>query len=160
MGHYNMHSDQELIFLLKEGDHIAFTEIYNRYKRLLYTHAYQRLRNEQEVDDIIHELLTTLWIKREKLVFKTNLAGYLYTAIRNRILDYISHKQIESKYITSFQDFIDRVENFTDFLLRENQLKLLIDKEISALPPKMRIVFELSRKKGYSHKKIAEELGD
>ncbi|MES2107969.1 MAG: hypothetical protein V4577_04445, partial [Bacteroidota bacterium] len=47
-------SDNELLTLLREGDHAAFTAIYHRYKRLLYKHAYQRLRNEAEADDIIH----------------------------------------------------------------------------------------------------------
>ncbi len=152
-------SDTELIALLATGDQYAYTEIYNRYKRLLYTHAYQRLRNEQGVDDIIHDLFTTLWAKRETIDLKTNLAGYLYTSVRNRILDYISHKQIESAYITSFQRFLDEPVSLTDYLLRENQLKALIDKEIAKLPEKMREVFELSRKGGYSHREIAEMLG-
>ncbi len=156
---YGQLTDGELTVLLKTGDHAAFTEIYQRYKRLLYTHAYQRLRNEQEADDLIHELFTSLWEKKGILEFKTNLAGYLYTAVRNRILDYISHKQVESDYIASFQGFLDRGENFTDFLLREKQMNALIDKEIARLPLKMREVFELSRREGYSHKQIAEKLG-
>lgn len=159
MRDYNNFTDQELIILLKNGNHSAYTEIYHRYKQLLYTHAYQRLRNEQEVDDIIHELFTALWIKRETLVFKTNLAGYLYTAVRNRILDYIAHQKVQSNYISSFATFIKQSENITDFLLREKQLKVLIDKEIAALPTKMREVFELSRKENLSHEEISIRLG-
>ena len=159
MRDYNNFTDQELFILLKNGNHSAYTEIYHRYKQLLYTHAYQRLRNEQEVDDIIHELFTALWIKRETLVFKTNLAGYLYTAVRNRILDYIAHQKVQSNYISSFATFIKQSENITDFLLREKQLKVLIDKEIAALPTKMREVFELSRKENLSHEEISIRLG-
>jgi len=159
MTDYCNFTDQELTVLLKNGNHSAFTEIYHRYKRLLYTHAYQRLRNEQEVDDIIHELFTALWIKRDSLILKTNLAGYLYTAVRNRILDYVAHQKIESDYITSFGKFLKLSENFTDFLLREKQLSALIDKEIAALPPKMREVFEMSRKENLSHDEIATKLG-
>jgi len=155
---YSKLTDAELTDLMRSGHHAAFTEIYHRYKKLLYHHAYQRLRNEEEVDDIIHELFTTLWIKRETLVLKTNLIGYLYTATRNRILDFVSHQKVESEYIASFQGFIDRTENFTDFLLREKQLRALIDKEIALLPAKMREVFEMSRKEGLSHKEISEKL--
>ncbi|MNL67317.1 RNA polymerase sigma factor [compost metagenome] len=35
----------------------------------------------------------------------------------------------------------------------------MIEKEIAALPQKMREVFELSRKQNLSHKEIAEQLG-
>lgn len=159
MTDYHNFTDQELAVLLKNGDHSAFTEIYHRYKRLLYTHAYQRLRNEQEVDDIIHELFATLWLKRDHIHFNTNLAGYLYTAVRNRILDYVAHQKIESTYISSFSAFVNQSENFTDFLLREKQLTALIDKEIAALPSKMRAVFELSRKENLSHEEISKRLG-
>lgn len=152
-------SDNELIALLQADDGYAYTEIYNRYKRLLYTHAYQRLRNEQEVDDIIHDLFAVLWAKRNSIEFKANLAGYLYTSVRNRILDYISHKQVESAYISSFQKFLDEPVSFADYLLRENQLKELVDKEIALLPEKMREIFQFSRKDGYSHREIAEMLG-
>lgn len=159
MTDYQSFTDQELTALLKNGDHSAFTEIYHRYKRLLYTHAYQRLRDEAEVDDIIHELFATLWLKRDSIQFNTNLSGYLYTAVRNRILDYVAHQKVAATYRSSFAGFLNQSENFTDFLLREKQLSALIDKEIAALPIKMRAVFELSRRENLSHEEIATRLG-
>ena len=43
----------------------------------------------------------------------------------------------------------------TDHLIREKQLKAYIEKEIQALPPKMRAIFEMSRKEHLSYKEIA-----
>lgn len=151
-------ADHDLIAFLKEGDKAAFTEIYNRYKGVLYIHAYNKLRNQQEADDVVHELFAVLWTKREELVLKTHLSGYLYQSVRNRILDLISRKEVESAYLVSLQHFIDKSEAITDHLVRENDLAALIEKEISALPAKMRAVFELSRKANLSHKEIATKL--
>ena len=155
---YTTLTDHELVAFLKDGDKTAFTEIYNRYKGLLYIHAYNRLRNQQEADDVVHELFASLWTKREDLFLKTHLSGYLYQAIRNRIIDVISHKKVASAYMISLQHFIDHSEAVTDHLVRENELSALIEKEISALPAKMREVFELSRKANLSHKEIAGKL--
>ncbi|RQO74899.1 RNA polymerase subunit sigma-70 [Pedobacter sp. KBW06] len=155
---YTTLTDHDLVTFLKDGDKTAFTEIYNRYKGLLYIHAYNRLRNQEEADDVVHELFTSLWTKREELFLKTNLSGYLYQAIRNRIIDVISHKKVASAYMVSLQHFIDHSEAVTDHLVRENELSALIEKEISALPAKMREVFELSRKANLSHKEIAGKL--
>jgi RNA polymerase sigma-70 factor (ECF subfamily) len=44
-------------------------------------------------------------------------------------------------------------------LVREKQLAAIIEREIAALPPKMREVFVLSRKEYLTHKEIAELLG-
>ncbi len=46
----------------------------------------------------------------------------------------------------------------TGHRVRENDLKAYIEKEIQALPPKMKQIFELSRKAHLSHKEIAEKL--
>ncbi|WP_317042792.1 RNA polymerase sigma-70 factor [Pedobacter caeni] len=148
----------ELTVLLKEGDAAAYTIIYNRYFNELYVHAYSRLRDKEEAQDVVHELFATLWNKRAELIFKSSLPAYLYTAVRNKILDVIAHQQVESRYVSSLQHFLQEGYCVTDHQVRERQLAALIDKGISDLPPKMREIFELSRKQAMSHKEIAEQL--
>lgn len=158
MLNYKTISDNELAELLRSGDRAAFTEIYNRYKWLLHTHAYKWMQDREEAKDIIHELFAALWTKRESLSFPDNLSAYLYTAVRNRIFNVISHQKVASQYLNSLQAFIDEEQAAADHLVREKQMTLLIEKEIAALPAKMRAVFELSRKEQLSHKEIAEQL--
>lgn len=158
MTDYSKLTDLELAALLNESDELAYTEIYNRYKGVLYLHAYSRLKNVEEVNDMIQELFAKLWDKRKTLVLKTNLSNYLYTAVRNRVIDFITHKKIESDYISGFQQFINQGEAATDHMLREKELSRIIEDEIQSLPSKMRQVFELSRKKNHSHREIAYEL--
>ncbi|PTS96411.1 RNA polymerase subunit sigma-70 [Pedobacter sp. HMWF019] len=144
--------------MLKSADKAAFTELFNRYNRLLYGHAYRRLKDKEEAQDIVQEVFSSLWAKKEILAFNTNFGGYLYTAIRHKILNLLAHRQIESDYVDSLQNFLDTGSVLTDHLIREKQLKALIEKEIAALPPRMRLVFEMSRNQHLSHKAIAEEL--
>lgn len=96
-------SDAELTELLRCNDKVAFTVIYQKYFDKLYLHAYQKLGDKQESQDVVHELFAQLWHKREDISINSNLMGYLYTGVRNRILDIITHKQVESKYINSLQ---------------------------------------------------------
>lgn len=159
MTDYKLLTDHELFSLLKLDDRAAFAEIYNRYKGPLYIHAFNKLRDKEEVRDVLQQLFSVLWIKREEISLKTNLAGYLYAAIRNRIFKVIAHKNVESTYIASIQQSVNYEEAITDYTVRENEFRKLIDKEIALLPPKMREIFELSRKEYLSHKEIAEKLG-
>jgi RNA polymerase sigma-70 factor (family 1) len=159
MAAYSVYTDQELTGLLKQGDHGAYTEIFMRYNRLLYGHAYKRIRNKEEAQDIVQEVFTVLWTRREGINISINLTGYLYTAIRNKIYNLFSHKQIESEYIVSLQQYLNEEYAVTDYLIREKQLQEIIENEMAALPPRMREVFELSRKKYLSHKEIAEKMG-
>ena len=157
MSAYDRLTDQELTTLLKQGDNQAFTAIYHRYKAVLYLHAYKRLQSKEDVNDLIHELFTALWQKRDELQIG-QLSAYLYTAVRNRVLDCIARKQTESNYIQAFQKFIDEGEAVADHRIREQQLAAAIEQEIANLPTKMREVFELSRKAHLSHREIAERL--
>lgn len=159
MENYKRLTDQELFSLLKLDDRMAFAEIYNRYKGPLYIHAFNKLRDKEEVRDILQQLFSVLWMKRNDIVLSSNLSGYLYSAIRNRIFKVIAHKSVESNYISSIQQSIASSEAITDYMVRENQLKQIIDREIELLPSKMKEVFLLSRRMHLSHKEIAEQLG-
>lgn len=158
MGFHHTHSDLELMILISEDEDLAFAEIYQRYKGVLFLHAYRILGNEEEAKDILQELFTMLWTKRKSIVLNTSLSSYLYSAVRNRIFDLIAHKKVEEKYISSLAWFMEEGECLTDQLVRERELSELIEKEITLLPPKMREVFMLSRKQNLSHKEISDVL--
>lgn len=156
---YSELSDIELVSRIRKGEEASFAEVYNRFYGVLYIHAYKRLQNEEEARDVMQELFTALWVKRETLFIAANLSGYLYSAVRNRILDMISHRKVEEKYIDSLQHYIDHDFTYADHLVRERDLARLIEQEIVNLPPKMRETFELSRKSNLSHREIAMIMG-
>ncbi len=144
--------------LLRLGNRAAYTEIYKRYTGILYSHAYAKLQDREEARDAIQELFTVLWVKRQEIAIDTNLAGYLYSAVRNRVLNTISHKRVASIYVSQQEINSNEFVSATDHLVREKELASLIEKEISCLPLKMREVFELSRKNNLSRKEIASQL--
>lgn len=159
MDKYGKFSELELIELLKRDDQSAFTEIYSRYKAPLFIHAYNLLNDEDEAKDILQQVFLNLWVRREQIDNRANFASYLYTAVKNRFLTQVAHQAVESKYLDSLVDFANQGECLTDHSLREKQLWAIIDKELASLPVRMRLVFEMSRKKQMSHKEIAGELG-
>lgn len=158
MDNYRDYSDQELFHLLQDDDRGAFAEIYNRYKGPLFIHAFHRLRDREECKDLIQQLFAVLWDNRNSIILNGHLSGYLYTAVRNRVFKIIARQNVASNYIDAIAQIADAGTCITDHRVRENQLMQIIEKEIAGLPPKMREVFELSRKNYWSHKEIAEQL--
>ncbi|MBD1362680.1 RNA polymerase sigma-70 factor [Mucilaginibacter sp. ZT4R22] len=159
MADYGTYSDADLTELLRSGDRYAFTEIYNRYKLVLHNHAWNKTRNTEETQDAIQEVFSTLWTKREVIQIGNNLSGYLYTSVRNHILNLFAKKQVREKYIHSIQQYSLQKTAITDHRVRESMLRDAIEREIAELPPRMREVFELSRKQHLSHKEIAAIMG-
>jgi RNA polymerase sigma-70 factor (family 1) len=158
MADYRSYTDHELADLLKSGDQAAYEEIYNRYERLLFVHAYKRLHNKEDARDIIQDLFIALWTRRGDFILTSSLRAYLFTSVRNRIFDLIARRQLQSDYVISLQEYINIGHYTADYRARHNQLLAIIEKEIAQLPPKMREVFELSRNEQLSHREIAGQL--
>ncbi|MDR6784106.1 RNA polymerase sigma-70 factor (family 1) [Pedobacter africanus] len=150
--------DFELMTLLKADQELAFAEIFRRFDSLLYIYAYKKLQNTEEAKDVVQEVFVQLWNARKDFVLKTTLPGYLYKSVLNKILNIIARKQSETKYIASLQHAINSDMVSADFLIREKDITALIEKEIAALPPKMREVFELRKNQYLSNKEIALQL--
>lgn len=158
MINYSRQTDQQLMTLLKAGDHNAYAQLYDRYFQLLFVYAYKRLKDEAEAKDVVQDFFTVLWVKRDSLNFNSAISAYCFTSINNRIIDLFLHRKVANKYMDSISFPTEQEEAKTDHLVREKQLMAYIEKEIQALPAKMRKIFELSRKSNYTYKEIAGEL--
>ncbi|KIO78350.1 RNA polymerase sigma 70 [Pedobacter lusitanus] len=158
MARYCEYSDNELVDLLKSGDRLSFTEIYNRYWSLMYAQVYKMLRDEEETKDVIQEIFSNLWIKAGDIKSSHNLGGLLYAAARNKVLNILEKSRVRSDYAKSIAAFVTYTDPETLDKLDEKRLILIIEQEIQRLPPKMREIFELSRKDDLSHKEIAKRL--
>ena len=155
---YSKLPDTELTTLLKEGDQDAFTEIYNRYWKLIYAHVYKMLRDEDDAKDIVQEVFGNLWLKAATIKTNANVSGLLYIAARNKVFDLIGKNKVRTDYIGEIASFIsDPVNNQVD-TIDEKRIIEILEREIQKLPPKMREIFELSRKDNLSHKEIASKL--
>lgn len=155
---YQSYDDHQLLQLLKAGDTSALEEIYKRYQALLFSHAYKRLDNKEEARDLVQDLFLYLWTHRNDLNITSNFSAYLYASVRNRILNIYRNKSVRNKHIQSLQGFIEKGQSITEEEIRHKELVKLVEKEVAQLPPKMRLVFELSRNLQLSHQQIADEL--
>jgi RNA polymerase sigma-70 factor (ECF subfamily) len=158
MSVYNKYDDHTLITLLKEDNQLAYTEIFERYSRLLVNHAYKILGNPDEANDIVQEIFLNIWNKRYELTITGSLSSYLYKATKNRILNHIAHEKVVSRYADSISDFIESDYILADSKIREQELEAIIAKEIALLPEKMREVFLLRKVEELSYDEIALQL--
>lgn len=151
-------SDQQLLQLLAAGSQASYTVIYTRYSEILFRHAYNMLEDRAEAEDVIQEVFLMLWTKRAGAAGAKSLAAYLYTSVRNRILNHLTHQKVVDKYLDSMRTYMEAGAYTADEVLREKELAAVIEREIEAMPPKMREIFLMSREQELSHKSIGELL--
>lgn len=156
---YQQYSDSDLVGLLMEDDHLAYMEIYNRHARILYVKGCKKLDDRDDVKDLLQDVFAALWKNRHSLTLSTPVAGYLHATLRYMIIKRIVYKKVQVTYLESLKSATPVKNETADNLARENELKRLIESEITSLPEKMQEVFRMSRERHLSHREIALQLG-
>jgi RNA polymerase sigma factor (sigma-70 family) len=152
---YQNLSDNELVGLLSLSDHQAYEEIYDRYWKRLYIYAAKISDNNTQAKDVVQDIFTDIFTKMSEINIPS-LANYLHKAVRFGVYDLEKRDQTRRDYLALFKNYIEEGQCTTDDIVREKELRQEIDREISRLPKKMRVIFEMSRKQYLTHLQIAE----
>jgi len=143
---------------LKKGDKLIFEEIYREYYIPLCYYCLRYTENFEDSEEIVQELFLKLWEKHEELEINSSLNAYLYRAIQNYALNFLSKEKTKDKYIVlNDKQPYDTFENGL-VKLEEEELRKILKLAILKLPEKRRRIFELSRFDGYKYRKIANQL--
>jgi RNA polymerase sigma factor (sigma-70 family) len=156
-GAFRSYSDTELTFHLKEGEKVAFDEIYERYWKKLYNDTYKRLRRVEQVEEIVQDVFTDLWAKRTTKNIE-NLYGYLLTAVRYQV--FMLYKKGKTSPI--FEEPLEHLAFDTlqaDSLLNVKELKGCIALWLSMQPEKRGEIFRLKYMEDLTTREISEMLG-
>jgi RNA polymerase sigma-70 factor (family 1) len=159
MADYGKYSDQQLCALLKQRDHAAFTEIYNRYWQPMFIYALKRLGDQDQAADVIQDLFTQLWNRAQELQIDTALKSYLFTSVRNQTLNLLARDKRAEDYSQKLALAFQEGLNTTDQELSFREFSRLLDIEVQNLPPRMLAVYVKNKEQGLSHKTIARDLG-
>lgn len=153
---FHIDDDLKLFALLKQGDQGSFEKIYKRYWLELYNAAYKRLPEKEKCQDIIQNVFTDLWLRRESLEIN-NPTAYLHTAVRFQVLKAISRTP-KSDFVNEFfeRELISPLQS--DDVVLEKETKRLIELYLNTLPRKRRNIFIMHFYDGLSTAKIAIEL--
>jgi RNA polymerase sigma-70 factor (ECF subfamily) len=150
-------TDEILLRLLKANDERAFKEIYSRYWKPVFASAYHRLASRDTAKELVQIIFLRIWEKRHSIQI-THLQGYLQTAIKNSVINYIEASLVHKKYLQHVLDTTSTSYHGTESILTFHELSQAIDKAIAGLPEKTRYVFKLSRFDHLSVHEIAINL--
>ncbi len=156
MKEYNLYDNKLLLELLSKSDQLAFTEIYNRFWQKLFAIAYNRIKEIELAEDIVHDVFASLWANREKSKIDL-LENYLATAIKYVVIDKITKKSREKKYNNSLHN-TPVVEFPIEASLHYKRILEFVKNEVDKLPERCKVIFKYSRNEEMPVKQIAKEL--
>ncbi|MEG0890202.1 MAG: RNA polymerase sigma-70 factor [Bacteroides sp.] len=151
--------ERDLLVRLIGGDEEAFCELYARYKSRLLYFALKFVKSRDFAEDIFQDTFAVVWQSRRFINPDSSFSAYLYTIVRNRILNRMremaNEDRLKEHILTQAIDYSDNTRQ----TILGNELKNLVTTALQQLTPRQRQVFELSREAQLSHKEIADALG-
>lgn len=151
--------ERTLVLRLTEGDERAFCELYAAYKNRLIYFAMRFLKSREYAEDIFQDAFTLIWQGRRFINPDASFSSYLYTIVRNRVLNQLRDLENQDKLKSQIMEqAVDYTDDVKDHIL-VNDLRSLIASTLQQLTARQREIFLMSREKEMSHKEIADALG-
>ena len=136
----DINNNKSVITALKAGEEKVFDVVYRHYFRRLCAFCSQYVSEQEEIEEIVQETMMWLWENRCTLMEDLTLKTLLFTIVKNKALNRLSHFEIKRKVHQEIVDKYDSELNNPDFYLsdelfrlyeealkRRIQLKLLLD---------------------------------
>jgi RNA polymerase sigma-70 factor (ECF subfamily) len=152
---------------LKYEDEIFdFEKTYLIYFSKLKYFAKEYVISDEDAENIAQDVFMELWEKRLVFMNYTNLIAFLFTAVKNRSLNYLRHRMIEQKttdrmqeeYAITIQMHLNSLEAFDQTIFSEQDIEQIVSRAIDSLPDCCRQVFIMNKLEGKKQQQIAAEL--
>ena len=84
------------------SDH--FEEIYVSWFSRMKYFALEYVVSEEDAENIVQDVFTELWEKKEILAYDVNLVALLFTSIKNRCIDLLRHRIVVKEAVNLIQE--------------------------------------------------------
>ena len=148
--------DHDLIKKLKQGHIEAFNQLFYAYSSRLYHFAFGYLKSKEEAEELVQEIFSKIWEKRDRLDEGLNFKSYLFTIAFNAVKKHFRSQALLNRYFDYVGSNVpeDSVSEDVDYI----SLKALVDELVNHMPEKRKAVFVKSRYEGKNTKEISEEM--
>jgi RNA polymerase sigma-70 factor (ECF subfamily) len=164
-------NDQDLIARLKAGDQTALEAVFNLHGKRLYHVAQRILGDAADAEEIIQDVLWTVYRKANAFKGDAQLSTWLYRLTVNAALGRL--RRSKKKTEVEYQEFLPKFRNDGHHLVRpvvdwsdtleekyaRQELHQLLALALGQLKPVDRSVVVLSDLEGFSDKETAVTLG-
>ena len=155
--------NEEALTSLKEeiasGDERSFRRLFDLFSPKLRDFAFAMFRAKDGATEVVDQVFVKVWQQRQQIVHIHNLKVYLYAAVKNASLNYLSKKAREQ--VTEPFDYIDieiRDLDSPEQQMISSEIFRKITQAVEELPPRCKMIFKLVREDGLKYKEVAQIL--
>lgn len=148
--------DAMLLLQVAQGSTASFKLLYEKYWEFTYSEAYKRLKDSSQAKDIVQEIFSSIWRRKETLHIG-NLTAYLRIAVRNRVFKALAKQKLTHSYFDLWPITPAASQQADAHLLWQEFLQSY-EALLKTLPPRKQLIFRLRFQEDLSTTDIARRL--
>ncbi len=149
-------SETEVVARAQQGDLGAFEELYETHKSRVYALSLRMVRDPSRAEDLTQDAFVRAWQKLASFRARSSFSTWLHRLAVNVILGRLRSEKKWSNRETDLEDLETRLGAPET---TQQEIEIDLERAISLLPTKARLVFILHDVEGYRHAEIAELAG-
>jgi RNA polymerase sigma-70 factor (ECF subfamily) len=151
-------NDTELGKKVRAGNQKAFREIYDRYHVQMFYIAKKYVKSSDLAEDAVQDIFVKLWEKRDRINDSKSIKGFLFTMLRNHVLNMIRDRKDEIVSMSGIEEKKLPRQNLTEDDLIYKEYHDIVKEGLKELSDRKREVFELRTLQGHSNSEVANLL--
>jgi RNA polymerase sigma-70 factor (ECF subfamily) len=156
--------ERALAARIRAGDDDAFRIVFHAYYGALHAFVLAFVHNPDVADECVQDVLHRVWELGAKWNVRGSVRTYLYTAARNRALNYLKHQRVTDRWAavaaaTGQPSGMGQRAEATDAACRRNELAVALAAAMARLPERRRMVLILRTQHAMKNHEIAEVVG-
>lgn len=153
------HDDMQLVTASKNGDQDAFSLLVQRYQRRVFNLIFRMLQNYEEASEVTQEAFLAAWQGLSSFRGEARFSTWLYRIAYNCALKQLEVRKRDKALHTALQaEQNNESEDPKDSLLDLLDNQEMVQKQLSQLPPKYRIVLILRHLQDMTYEEMADVL--
>lgn len=159
MHNSDLHNEQQLIRLFRNGDRSAATELYGRFYKGLVYFARRIVEHAGEAEDIAQDSMVKLFGKKNDFSNLSDIKSFLYVSVRNACFNYLKARDRHELSHQELRYLTPEGEESADLEMLKSRILAEIYQEVAALPAQCGEVFRLIFIHKLGTAEAAERLG-
>lgn len=151
-------NEKLLVKELMRGNNKAFRILFDTYRDDVYAYSISMLKTKVLAEEIVQDVFLKIWQHRDGLNPNLSFKSYVFTITRNLIFNLISkikyNRKLKEEVFYKSQKLYNPIED----KITEADYEMIKSRAIEKLPPKRKIIFEMSRNEAKSYEEISKEL--
>lgn len=154
----NLNTDL-LVRCLKDGNQLAFTQLYDLFSKPLYRNISRLIKDEDIAKELLQDLFLKIWEIRETIDPDKSFKSFIYKVAENLVFGHFRKLSKEQRILDGLILVSTEHDTNAEDVIITKESHAFLHKAIENLSPQRKRIYKLCKFEGKSYKEVSQELG-